>query len=154
MKRVNLFSIAALTLISAATLPPLALYVGKYPFDKVRGHTFISHPIVRKAVSNAVWSKPIYDQVMSAGVAGPITQSATLIVSSSCEPHNCGDHNWTIVILKPRGPAAICYHDQELTDSNGRWFIAGRSKYVTPDGCSGEIRGIPSRVIADLGRAK
>jgi hypothetical protein len=154
MARKMLLAIVAMMLIAAAALPPLAFYSGKYPFDKIRGYTFVSHPFVRAAMTRAVWSKTIRDQVLSAGVAGPISQSATLMVAHSCEPHNCGDHNWTIVIVKPRGPAAVCYHDQELTDSSGRWFVDGQARYVSADGCSDTVTTIPSQVIAHLARLK
>ena len=54
MKRLAIVLGIALTLTAAAKpAPGLDAYVGKYPSDKVAGISFLKHPIVRSAVSEA-----------------------------------------------------------------------------------------------------
>jgi len=94
-------AIAALPTLGASLQPPISAYVGKYPFEKVAGYSFNSNPKVREFVQLATHNKSVLPSVFADGVAGPITREGNVIAAWSCQPHNCGPHNWTIVIVAP-----------------------------------------------------
>ena len=143
-----------LILLGAATPapPPLSAYVGKYPSDKIRGIDFRHHPTVRKAVMDALlMNATVRRTVMEPGVEGPSERQGSLIVAHVCEPHNCGDHHWMIAVAAPRGPAAVCYHDQDLMSDESRWFIAARPTVRTTGGCRTAGRApVPAHIVSAL----
>jgi hypothetical protein len=142
-----------LLLVAVAAVPavqPLSAYVGKYPFNKVGGYKFITHPTVRSAVDDAVFNKSVKAAVLSDGVAGPIRKQGSLILTWSCEPHNCGSHNWSIAIVGPKGPAAVCYHDEDLMGDMSAWFLGGVRKFGARGGCPAEMSDVPPNLASLL----
>jgi hypothetical protein len=81
------------------------------------------HPKFRALVDAAAPSNMVRTTVLTAGVEAPVERQGALLVVQMCEPHDCHDHQWTVAILSPNGPAAICYHDSNLMEEEGRWFI-------------------------------
>ncbi len=110
----------------AAKAPPLSAYVGKYPYDKVQGVIFLRNPAVTAAVKKAALPKAVSKWVLSPDTTQvPIAEIDGKIVSHACEPHNCGDHDWAIVIDPASGSADVCYHDGPTTgDGKARWYLA------------------------------
>lgn len=135
-----------------APAPALELYIGSYPSKPVRGVSLWNNPKFRKLVANAAPNEGIRKTVLSTGVEAPVERQGSLLVAQACEPHNCGDHQWTVAVLLPNGPAAICYHDYDVMDSEGRWFVNGRV-VAKSDGCwSGDHTDVPDRVFAALAK--
>ena len=150
--RIAALSLLGLLLMGAAPKPPAIMtFVGKYPFDKVRGVSFLNHPLVRRAVRSAVFEDSVSNEVLDAGVSGPITRRGSLVISSACRPHDCADVNWTVAILVPRGPAAVCYHNAELMGEQSRWFIGGFSCFRAAGGCDSDA--VPATVVAAIATA-
>ena len=153
MKRALSLLLGGLCLVGAAPAPaPLASYVGKYPFDKVRGYQFMSHPQVRRLVRQATFNQSVLKAVSSSGVSNRITRRGAVLASWACEPHNCGAHNWTVVMRSPAGPAAVCYFDKELA-SQSNWFMNGSAALRTAGGCPGEAQEVPPALVARLARS-
>jgi hypothetical protein len=117
---------------------PLAAFADHYPFDRVRGVTFVTHPLVRRAVTAAVPDAAVRTWVLRrSSTAGPIAARGGRLISWACEPHNCGPHHWTILI-DPAGRAAeVCYFD-ESEDGRSRWYAAGRAMQRRPGECPQE----------------
>lgn len=134
---------------SSTSTPEVAKWVGKYPSDKIDGFSFNSLPIVRRSVERAIFTRSTVEVVLSNATTEPIRQNGSLLVSGSCEPHNCSSHNWEIVILVPNGPAAICYHDQDLTGGSSRWFVGGVAKFQSAGDCFSDLL-VPPEVAAAL----
>ncbi len=134
--------------IAATAAPPLAAYVGKYPFDKVRGVTFLNHPLVRSLVT-AHAPAGLRPTIMSAGVAGPIGRSRTAIVAAICEPHNCGMHNWTIAISRTGKSAVICHYDAEQGE-NAAWYHQRKLIASVAGSCTDDEMAFPSAVRSRL----
>lgn len=89
---------------------PLARYVGKYPFDKVDGASFLDLPIVRTAVAGAVPDAGIRDWIFEkAGPQAPIAMVDGKVAAWGCEAHNCGAHQWTVLIAADGADAEVCY---------------------------------------------
>jgi len=141
-------ALAAVGTPGAAT--PISEFAGKYPFQKLGSESFLTNPIVKRAVAGAVWEPVVVKEALSAGVSDRIQQHGALLITSSCRPHFCGSVNWTIVIRSPSGPAAVCYHNDDLMGPSGRWYIGGQPRIQTPDGCS--WFDVPSAVVSALSR--
>lgn len=111
---------------AAAASGPLSAYVGRLPWDEVNGVNFVSHPLVRRAVDAAVPDAEIRRTVLSARiVSSEISLEGGRVISTGCEPHNCGPHQWRISI-DPAGTAAeVCYFS-EAAGNQSRTYVAGQ----------------------------
>ncbi|MEZ0242446.1 MAG: hypothetical protein ACAH11_03665 [Sphingomonas sp.] len=104
----------------------LSRYVGKYPFEAVDGAKFQDLPIVHKAIEDAVPDATIRKWMLAAD-AGPTTPIAVrdgMLISYGCEAHNCGSHNWSL-ILRPDGTGAQVCYDESGETGGPRWYAAG-----------------------------
>lgn len=120
----------ALVAATAPTPTPVTMvadltrYVGAYPTDAVKGSSFLADPAVRAAVGAAVPDKAVRDRVLDTEVtATPIVEQDGRLLSYGCEPHNCGPHNWAIVVTRDGGKAGICYYDEDA--KTARWYPRG-----------------------------
>ena len=152
--------VPAITLFLAATgtalaAPDLAAYAGKYPSDKVGGVTFLKHPAVVAGVKQAVPSAAVRKWVLSPEtVQSPIFDSGGVLLSQACEPHNCGDHAWTILIHIETGATDVCYHDAAEMGPTGRagTWQQGRTRCGTAAALrddAGSPRTIRGRISRD-----
>jgi hypothetical protein len=136
------------TLIAAASTG-LSGYVGKYPFEKVQGVSFLANAQVRQQVARHT-PLALQKTILSPNIVGsPIARiSPSLITATMCEPHNCGPHNWSILISADGAQAAVCHVNWE-EEQTGAWFH-NRIRFADqPDGlCPGTLEGIP-RVVQD-----
>ncbi|CAN5185538.1 hypothetical protein BH10PSE12_BH10PSE12_21230 [soil metagenome] len=112
----------------------LEIYVGKYPFDKVDGRSFYDEAAVKAAVAGAVADKPIAAMVIdpAAGPADMIFRQDGRIGAWACEQHNCGDHQWTVLIDPAKGDAQVCYHDAESMQDQSRWYDGHGASALRP----------------------
>jgi hypothetical protein len=132
---------------AAHVVPPLSAYVGKYPNEKVQGIAFLQHPTVLAGVRKAVPASDgnIRNWVLAADASlVPIDALGGRVVAHACEPHNCGPHQWSIVVDPNSGAADVCYHDEETIGTyKSFWYLASGKKEVRDvDGITG---GCPSR---------
>lgn len=138
----TLFALGAASLVAAPALaaPGLADYAGKYPSDRVGGVSFLEHPLVVAGVGKAVGDRPIRDWILSPDtVQSPIVDSAGVLLSQACEPHNCGDHTWTILIHVETGATDVCYHDAaEMGFEQSRWYMAQGTNEMRSGLCPAE----------------
>lgn len=113
---------------AAGSAAGLAAYVGKYPFDKVDGVDWNNNPVVlagiRKTVTDAAARKAILELE---GPASPITLYQGKVASWACEAHNCGDHQWTVMVDPQSGATDVCYHNAAKLPEKSRWFMADGS---------------------------
>ena len=118
----------------------LAAYVGRYPVDAVNGVTFLAQPQVRAAVAAAVPDDAEIRNLVfeGAGPTAPIARRDGRLISWGCEAHNCGPHNWAILIDEAGTAAEICYHDDSVDGEGSRWFAAGRPVETRGADCPSE----------------
>lgn len=136
--------------IGQSAAPPLAAYVGKYAHDKVRGVTFLDHPVVRKAVARAASNRMVEWQLLQPEVTTPISAKDSLMLTQSCEAHNCPYQTWAVLIDRATGRAALCYYDEDLT-GDARWFVGGERAYRVADmSCPHDVGDVPAEVVAAL----
>jgi len=110
----------------AAATGPLSVFVGRVPNQEVDGVFFADHPLVRRAVEAAVPDAAIRRWVLSQGTSSVIALRDGRLVSSACEPHNCGPHNWTILIDPAGTSAEVCYAVNSIGE-RATWYAAGRA---------------------------
>ena len=132
-------------------LPSLSAYIGKYPSEKVAGISLYDHPKFRALVRAAAPSKMVEEVVLAPGAEQRVERQGALLVVQICELHICGDHQWSVAILSPNGPAAICYYDSTLM-AEGRWFV-GVSIIARNNVCwEGEQTSVPDPVFTRLAK--
>lgn len=105
----------------------LSVYLGKYPFDKVHGVTFWKQPAVRKLVHLMIDDGSIRRTILAGGVEPKIISDDGKIRAAACEPHNCGDHNWSISISPDGSDGSVCYHDAD-NDAQDGWYSGSGTK--------------------------
>ena len=124
---------------SAAGAPALSAYVGKYPFDKVSGVSWLDHPVVKAAITRTVTDPAARKTIFaSTGPADEIKQVGTRLQSWACQQHNCGPLNWTVQIDPASGTADVCYFDEKVSDNTARWFLASGKEEKRDGDCPTE----------------
>lgn len=143
----------ALPLLVAATpaVPAISAYVGKYQFDKVRGVAFPRHPLVVQRVKAALAGSGIQSRVLDPNSTSvPIARQGDFIVSWACERHNCGSHQWAIVLTGSGRKASVCYYNEDLSEG-ARWFVDGKVGLVSPEGDC-QFEAVPDQIALMLVR--
>ena len=114
----------------------LAVYAGKYPFDKVGGVDFYAHPLVKAGVAKAVPDPKVRQFILGrTGPASPIALTAGRILASGCEQHNCGDHGWSMLIGEKGDNPEICHHDAATMGEKSTWYRPGAAPQLRADPC-------------------
>jgi hypothetical protein len=124
-----------------APLPPtagtkLAAYVGKYPFDKVDGVAWNDHVLVKAGIAASVKDAAVLKAITTTeGPSGPIEMKGGKVVSWACEAHNCGSHQWAVLIDPRTGAADVCYYDEARDAAKSRWFLASGKQETRGGNC-------------------
>ena len=155
MRKTNALCLAMVTLMMSTPAsgfqrrgaPDLARYADKYPSDAVAGVRFLNHPTVRAAAQNAAPNARIRRQILREGTSAPIAVNNLMVLSHACEPHNCGPHQWAILIGRRTPVHIICY--QADGEELGRWYRRGR-QIATGQGCASEPQNVPEAVRSQL----
>ena len=114
---------------------PLAVYVGKQPFERVADTAFLDDPRVRSAVEAAVRSEdPRLWVFRRDATRRPIVMKDGRLLSAGCETGNCSGRNWTIRIDTLGAIAEVCWHEAGRT----RIFSGGRAGVASEGGCPTE----------------
>lgn len=114
----------------------LAAYVGKYPSDEVAGVSWNAHPVVRAAVQQTVTDAAVRGTILdTAGTTAPIQLVDGKVAAWACEPHNCGAHQWSVLVDPATGAADVCYFDEAARPGASRWFLAGGTEESRPGNC-------------------
>lgn len=115
----------------------LSAYVGKFPFDAVGGVTWHEHPMVvagiRKTVPDAEVRRALQS---SGGPSAPIAVYEGKVGAWGCQQHNCGDHQWAILVDPRSGATDVCYHNAEQMVERSRWYLAEGNEETRLGNCS------------------
>lgn len=113
---------------------PLTAYVGKYPGDPVDGVGFFDRTEVASALIEAVPDARFRRTITSRDVTEtPIFARDGRIGAHGCEPHNCGDNNWTFLV-RPNGTGGLACHHLASDGGSSRWY-SGDKPVVRPGEC-------------------
>lgn len=104
----------------------LAAYVGHYANEPIDGVLFFDRTEVATALDAAVRDPKLRRLFISTdGVMTPIFRRGTGYAAHACRPHDCADHNWTLVVPAAGGTAQACYHDAETMKGTSHWYANG-----------------------------
>lgn len=126
---------AATRSADATDAADLSRYVGAYPFDTVNGRRFLDEPAVRAALARLAPDPAIAARIVDGdGPRTPIRLRGDRLVSWGCEAHNCGAHNWALLLAPDGSDARLCYKPD---GGSPRWYGAdpvGEPKDGCPSG--------------------
>jgi hypothetical protein len=118
-----------------AQTTPLTAYVGKYPHDAVGGVDFYDRTDVANGLIAAVGDEKLRRLIRGrSGPETPIFARGKQVAAWGCEEHDCGDHNWTVLVDPDGGKTEVCYHNSETTGDRSRWY-AGAAPSLRPGAC-------------------
>src|SRR5690606_38473437 len=124
-------SASAVVGAAAEEVPPaagradLTAYVGKFPFEEVEGVTWKDHPLVKAGIRKTVTDAAVRTAMAAPdGPSAPIATYQGKVGSWGCQAHNCGDHQWAVLVDPASGATDVCYHDAAKTGESSRWFLA------------------------------
>lgn len=122
-------------------LPPtagskLASYVGKYPFDKVDGVAWNDHVLVKAGIAATVKDAAVRKAITTTeGPSAPIEMKGDKVMAWACEAHNCGSHQWAVLIDPRTGAADVCYYEEATDSAQSRWFLAAGKEEKRSGNC-------------------
>jgi hypothetical protein len=91
---VNLFSAS----VARADDPgDLKAFIGKYPFDRVGGHSLLQAPELRSRLQ-ALLGRAGVNDIDRMPVSVPVEEHAGWLVAHGCRPHDCGEEQWTVAV--------------------------------------------------------
>lgn len=116
---------------------PITAYVGKYPTDTVDGVGFYDRTEVSRALIDAVGDDAVRRRFTTRdAVTIPIWSTKDgRIAAHGCEPHNCGDADWTFIVAQDGTRGEACYHDAASMGATSRWYAAGTAPKSRPGDC-------------------
>ena len=120
-----------------AAAQSLAAYVGKSPAEPVNGVDWNHNPTVVAGIRRSVTDSSVLEAVKD--ISGPsalIEMIDGKIASWSCENHNCGDHQWMVMVDPSSGATDVCYHDAAQLANKSRWFLANGRVEQRPGNCT------------------
>lgn len=124
---------------ASAAAAGLSAYVGKYPSDKVDGVDWNHNPVVLAGINKTVTDPAARKAILEvSGPASPITLYQGKVASWACEVHNCGDHQWTVMVDPKSGATNVCYHNAAKLPGKSRWFMADGTVEQRDGNCSVE----------------
>ena len=102
---------------------PLTAYIGKYPHDAVGGVDFYDRTDVASGLVTAVGDAKLREMIRGrSGPATPVFKMGERVAAWGCEEHNCGDHNWTVIVDSKAGKTQVCYHDAAKMGTRSDWY--------------------------------
>ena len=122
---------------ASGTAPDLTNYVGKFPFDEVSGVSWNEHPMVKAGSQKTVTDASVLEAMaMPGGPSAPIATYLGKVGSWGCQVHNCGDHQWAVLVDPRTGETDVCYHNAAKVRDKSRWFLANGAEEIRPGNCA------------------
>lgn len=75
----------------------LRAFVGKYPFDRVKGHSLLQVPELHARLQTLLGKKAAAD-LSRLDTVVPIEERSGWLIASGCRPHNCASEQWTVAV--------------------------------------------------------
>jgi len=115
----------------------LADYVGKSTAEHVNGIDWNHNPTVLAGIRRSVTDASVREAIKdTSGPAALIELIDGKVASWACENHNCGDHQWMVMVEPASGATDVCYHDAAKVPGQSRWFLASGKIEQRPGNCT------------------
>ena len=106
-----------------AQTTPITAYVGKHPHDAVGGVDFFDRTDVASGLVMAVGDAKLRETIRGrSGPETPVFKIGERVAAWGCEEHNCGDHNWTVIVDSKAAKTQVCYHDAATMGTRSDWY--------------------------------
>ena len=127
----------------AGTVPAggdtLSAYLGKYPFDKIDGVTWADQPMMQAGIRKSVTDAAARAAILQwSGPSAPIELIDGKVSAWGCEQHNCGPHQWLVMVDPASGATDVCYYDESKSADSARWFLANGKEESRKGNCQKE----------------
>jgi len=117
----------------------LAEYVGKSTAEQVNGIDWNHNPTVFAGIRRSVTEASVLEAIKdTSGPAALIELIDGKVSSWACENHNCGDHQWMVMVEPSSGATDVCYHDAAKLPGQSRWYLASGKVEQRPGNCTVE----------------
>ena len=139
-------------LVAGELYPSITAYNGKYAYEEVNGWRFFDDPSRVALIEAASSDRGLVALVQSDDVVtAPIEvdESQLRAIYWACEPHNCGSHNWALVIDRMAQKAAICQFDEDA-GKFGVWHVGGQPILESDLQCPFELSQVPEEIAQAL----
>ena len=105
-------------------------WVGRYPFDKIKGRTlFASKPLSATLRGRLGAARAAFIQGLA--VELPVAQVGDLLVVQKCRAHACPDANMAILMDVVRGDFDVClWRPFPKGRFERRWYLTGSDKPI------------------------
>jgi predicted aspartyl protease len=90
----------------------LKAFVGKYPFDLVKGSKLIEIPAVQSQLQILLGAGAL-ERIGQWGVSTQIIEQAGWLVATGCRPHACSDNEWVVAISMSDYNVFVCVAEDE-----------------------------------------
>lgn len=135
-----------------ATGTDLSAYVGKYPFDAVKGHRFLDHPAVKAAIAAAVPDATMREGIRTVddSVNVPIVAVGGRILVWGGARRAEDRYNWAVAIAPDGAKPEICIYDGLGYDEefqSSQWFEPGQPGIMKQGKCPSSGEDYPPREI-------
>ncbi len=106
---------------------------------RLNGVKWNDNPLVKTGIEKTVSDAAARKAILSLpGPASMIALYQGKVASWACEAHNCGDHQWTVMLDPKTAAADVCYHNEAKTLGQSRWFLATGKVDTRAGNCSVE----------------
>jgi hypothetical protein len=75
----------------------LKAFIGKYPFDRVNGHSLLQVPELRSRLQ-ALLGRAGVNDIERLSVSVPVEEHGGWLIAHGCRPHDCGEEQWTVAV--------------------------------------------------------
>ena len=75
-------------------------------------------------------------RLRTGGPSAPIATYLGKVGSWGCQVHNCGDHQWAVLVDPRTGETDVCYHNAAKVRGKSRWFLANGAEEIRPGNCA------------------
>lgn len=103
---------------------PITAHVGKYPRDAVDGVSFYDRTDVSNILVDDVPREDARRLITGQdAVSTPIFRLGSRVAAHGCEPQNCADRNWTVLVAADgdRDRSTVCFYDAETMGGASTW---------------------------------
>lgn len=132
----------------------LTPYIGKYPFDAVKGHRFLDNPVVKAAIAAAVpdTKQRAAVEFPDDGLGLPIIRvEGGRILAWGGAKRAEDRYNWAVVIAPDGSKPEVCIYDGlgygEDSESS-QWFEPGQPGIMKQGSCPSAAEDYPAAAIA------
>ena len=121
------------------SLKELRRWVSKYPYEEIDGRQFWQVEALRAALRDAFSPDDFKTFAKTKGPMTKVEASGPYLLTSVCQAHDCGDHNYQVFVDVGRDRVWVCHRVVLSADSvRADWWASGQ-RTATGEECEPEL---------------